>query len=43
MPVREERILGGVDTLTVDEFRAQRGISDPLLKVDSRCYYWQRS
>jgi hypothetical protein len=27
----------------VDEFRAQRGITNPLLKVDSRCYYWQRS
>lgn len=27
----------------VDEFRAERGIFDPLLRVDSRCYYWQRN
>jgi hypothetical protein len=27
----------------VDEFRAQRGIADPLIKVDSRCYCWQRT
>jgi hypothetical protein len=27
----------------VDEFRTQRGISDPLHRVDSRCYYWQRT
>jgi hypothetical protein len=27
----------------VDEFRAQRGISDPLIRVDSRCHYWQRT
>jgi hypothetical protein len=27
----------------VDEFRTQRGISEPLLRVDSRCYYWQRA
>lgn len=27
----------------VDEFRVERGISDPLIRVDSRCYYWQRT
>jgi hypothetical protein len=27
----------------VDEFRTERGILDPLVKVDSRCYYWQRA
>jgi O-methyltransferase len=27
----------------VDEFRSKRGIVDPLIKVDSKCYYWQRS
>ena len=27
----------------VDEFRAERRILDPLIKVDSRCYYWQRT
>jgi Macrocin-O-methyltransferase (TylF) len=27
----------------VDEFRTERDISDPLIKVDSRCYYWQRT
>ena len=27
----------------VDEFRSQRDIHDPLQKVDSRCYYWQRT
>ena len=27
----------------VDEFRAERGIGDPLIRVDSRCYYWRRS
>ena len=25
----------------VDEFRAERGIQDPLVRVDSRCYFWQ--
>jgi hypothetical protein len=38
----------GEDTWTycrraVDEFRTQREIADPLVKVDSRCYYWQRT
>jgi hypothetical protein len=27
----------------VDEFRTQRRISDPLVRVDSRCYFWQRT
>lgn len=27
----------------VDEFRAQRNILDPLVKVDSKCFYWKRS
>jgi hypothetical protein len=27
----------------VDEFRLERGIKDPLMKVDSSCFYWQRS
>jgi O-methyltransferase len=27
----------------VDEFRAERAIVDPLIRVDSRCYYWQRT
>jgi Macrocin-O-methyltransferase (TylF) len=27
----------------VDEFRAERGISEPLVKVDSRCFSWQRA
>jgi Macrocin-O-methyltransferase (TylF) len=27
----------------VDEFRSQRGIQDPMIRVDSKCYYWQRS
>jgi hypothetical protein len=26
----------------VDEFRGQRGIMDPMIRVDSKCYYWQR-
>lgn len=26
----------------VDEFRAAHGITEPLIRVDSRCYYWQR-
>ena len=27
----------------VDEFRSQRGIKDPMIPVDSKCYYWQRT
>lgn len=27
----------------VDEFRAQRDITDQLLKIDSSCYYWRRT
>lgn len=27
----------------VDDFRAQRGITDELKPVDSKCFYWQRS
>ena len=27
----------------VDEFRAGRGITDPLVRVDSKCWYWRRS
>ena len=27
----------------VDEFRLERQIADPLIAVDSRCSYWQRS
>jgi len=27
----------------VDEFRRERGIEDPLQRVDSMCYYWQRT
>lgn len=27
----------------VDEFRAERRITDPLIRVDSRCHFWQRS
>jgi hypothetical protein len=27
----------------VDEFREQRGISDPLVRVDKPCYYWQKT
>ena len=27
----------------VDEFRDQRGIADPLIRVDKPCYYWQRT
>lgn len=26
----------------VDGFRAERGISDPMVQVDRRCWYWQR-
>ena len=27
----------------VDEFRDHRGITGPMIKVDSKCYYWQRT
>lgn len=27
----------------VDEFRAARTIQEPLVRVDSKCYYWQRA
>ena len=27
----------------VDEFRTERHIVDPLLSVDSKCFYWQRT
>ncbi len=38
----------GEDTWTycrraVDEFRSLRGIHDPMIRVDSKCYYWQRT
>ena len=38
----------GEDTWTycrqaVDEFRASRRIDDPMIEVDRRCFYWQRS
>jgi hypothetical protein len=26
----------------VDEFRQKRGIDEPMIRVDSKCYYWQR-
>jgi hypothetical protein len=26
----------------VEEFRASRGITDPLVRVDSKCWYWRR-
>lgn len=26
----------------VDEFRQRRGIEEPMIRVDSKCYYWQR-
>jgi hypothetical protein len=26
----------------VDEFRARRQIVDPMIRVDSTCYFWQR-
>jgi hypothetical protein len=37
----------GEDTWTycrraVDEFRRARGISEPMIQVDSKCFYWQR-
>lgn len=38
----------GEDTWTycrraVDEFRHERGIEEPLIQVDSKCYYWRRA
>lgn len=38
----------GEDTWTycrkaVDDFRTARGITDPMIRVDSKCYYWQRT
>lgn len=27
----------------VDEFRCERGITEPMISVDSKCYYWQRA
>lgn len=38
----------GEDTWTycrkaVDEFRAEHAIIDPMVRVDSRCWYWRRS
>ncbi len=27
----------------VDEFRSLRNIDDPMIRVDSKCYYWQRT
>jgi hypothetical protein len=26
----------------VDDFRRERNIDDPMIPVDSKCYYWQR-
>jgi hypothetical protein len=26
----------------VDDFRAERGITTPLTRIDSKCYFWQR-
>jgi O-methyltransferase len=26
----------------VDEFRNDRGVKEPMIRVDSKCYYWQR-
>jgi hypothetical protein len=26
----------------VDEFRKLRGIEEPLVRVDSKCYFWKR-
>jgi O-methyltransferase len=38
----------GEDTWTycrraVDDFRSLRGIDDPMIRVDSKCFYWQRT
>ena len=27
----------------VDEFRHDRGIKEPMIRVDSKCYYWRRA
>ena len=27
----------------VDEFRCERGIDEPLVQVDSKCFYWKRA
>lgn len=27
----------------VDEFRRERGITEPMIPVDSKCYYWRRA
>ena len=27
----------------VDEFRQDRGITEPMIQVDSKCFYWRRS
>lgn len=27
----------------VDEFRREHGITEPMISVDSKCYYWQRA
>ncbi len=27
----------------LDHFRDQRGIDEPMIRVDSKCYYWQRT
>ncbi len=29
--------------LAVNTFRTERGITDPMTRVDSKCYYWQRT
>lgn len=29
--------------LAVDDFRAQRGITEPIVQLDHGCWYWQRS
>jgi hypothetical protein len=38
----------GEDTWTycrkaVDDFRSERRIGDPMIRVDTKCYYWQRT
>ena len=38
----------GEDTWTccrkaVDDFRSERGIAEPMIRVDSKCFYWQRA
>ena len=27
----------------VDEFRRERGIEEPLIQVDSKCFFWRRT